>query len=1394
MRHSHSTPSGKRRRKESSDDDFADSDGLDQPNPVRTEELTVGRHSIRNAPRAVDYSTFDSDDGQTDDESEDAEEPGIFGNGKIDKIFMVRQASSGIEYLVSFQESSEPFSQWISRELLLEFPNANRSIQRFSEMEMEWSFYDTETHTFMISYKSPVHVIAHRPMNNDPASNSLEFLCQFTLEIGTAFVWEPPTADSPQNLIEHYMATRVCVINTRPDRPASCLVADPSTFASRDGSIPRDYQVEGVDWLLRCFCAKHGCILADEMGLGKTIQALVFLMHLNRATDWHGPHIIAVRTNTFAQWCSELERWSDLKYIAYTGGPETRDIMRDYQMPYFDDKGIARPNAYGFNVLLVTYDIFLKDFDLFKTVPWQILIIDEGHRIKNNEGKKHNAFVLLPVMHRIILTGTPIQSTLQELWTLLNFVSPEYFVDDSMFPEDDAESLDEDILNGLRRLIGPHLMRRSLLDVERSIVPKDERIAFLQLTRAQKQLTRLTRMHELWRVAPDDSKQESNMLMRICNHPFLIGGVEGFYASQAKMTKLQLMINSSAKFIFLDRVLPIFKRTGRSVLIFSQRLKVLKMLVEYCRLKKYTHELLIGSLTETEKKASISRFLDEERDVFIFLLSTRSGSEGLNLTKASITIIFDPDWNPQNDLQALGRNHRIGQTQKVDVIRLITYGTYEHDMFSRAQRKLRLWTTLLGDGQVSDPAAATPVRNPRTETQAAFVCNSLLGPSTRTVLEELGAMYAVATADHEIVRREEREIPEPPDISVCDEVDDGQMFEDVLHQSATVVKELPGTKFPELDLSLGMTDEEFLDQFPVDPALAASAVKHRNRVLQQRVQIDPKTAKRMIKCLEAQGYGAWETIHAALAEFCPIEQLVKFSQTAIFLHFRAMEPPRIALFPLLLRQLQNDIPNFDLAALCCSDRSEWYSIFSKRGAVLSEGTACKQISNFIHKTALAFLTDLEHHLLLAEYRKTGNADTFAYCRLPWKVDCSHTQDRELVQSLLAGRPIRTDMTRLGQVIHVIKQQLILRPMPIPSYVLPFWTEPEVQAILDALKNWGVAFQKAQERDAHARTGLLSKSSRDIQVLSHWLVQALSQRRADTQSALVIPDYISMSQKAPALLREPITISANEAMIVLKRIFLNDVTQRARETIRSKNPDLAKVVFGGHDWWTVSHCVTFFDKLLQFGMDSWAAILLSPELCFREHLTDNDMQYLRTFNKLDMKPESQLPVFLHNENRFYGWMKVIAGHAPRPPQQQQQQVQPRPPIPLAPRPPPAAIVHRAVVSRVIPPRAVPAASAPPPPPPPPPPQTEKPSLPSRILPFGGDMPPPLKVKPEILAQPPPRLPSPATVRKHAVIRKVVTTPSALARSVAFSLSEPPQVLFHCGDPAVTRKQINRKTRT
>jgi SNF2 family DNA or RNA helicase len=216
--------------------------------------------------------------------------------------------------------------------------------------------------------------------------------------------------------------------------------------------------------------------------------------------------------------------------------------------------------------MLVTYDILLKDVDVFVGIDWQIVIVDEGHRIKNSEGKKHKALSCINAMTRFILTGTPIQNSLPELYNLLHFVSPQSFTDMSLFPEDDIESIEDDIIQDLKTLIAAHLKRRSLADVEQTVLPKLERVAFLKLTDCQKTLIRLTKLQELSRVARggDETKGEAILIQRICNHPFLISGAREYFGRHLGISKSELLINLSAKLIFLDRILPVFKRNGNS--------------------------------------------------------------------------------------------------------------------------------------------------------------------------------------------------------------------------------------------------------------------------------------------------------------------------------------------------------------------------------------------------------------------------------------------------------------------------------------------------------------------------------------------------------------------------------------------------------------------------------------------------------------------------------------------------------------------------------------------------------------------------------------------------------------------------------------------------------------
>jgi SNF2 family DNA or RNA helicase len=228
-----------------------------------------------------------------------------------------------------------------------------------------------------------------------------------------------------------------------------------------------------------------------------------------------------------------------------------------------------------------------------------------------------------------------------ELWVLLNFVSPHIFDDASIFPEDDVE-----VFRDIQTKISSHLMRRSWVEVENSVIPKDERIIFLGSAVQQRKLFRLAIMKESWRLkATEDfnSLSFSNSLHHICIHSYLIPGADHYLARILQLPKIDLLVNCSAKLVFLDGILPLFKRLGKSVLIFSQRMKILNLLSKYCSLRKYTSEILMSELTNKEKQLAISQLCNQSNDVFIFLISTHSGAEGLNLTRASVTIIFDPD-------------------------------------------------------------------------------------------------------------------------------------------------------------------------------------------------------------------------------------------------------------------------------------------------------------------------------------------------------------------------------------------------------------------------------------------------------------------------------------------------------------------------------------------------------------------------------------------------------------------------------------------------------------------------------------------------------------------------------------------------------------------------------
>lgn len=299
---------------------------------------------------------------------------------------------------------------------------------------------------------------------------------------------------------------------------------------------------------------------------------------------------------------------------------------------------------------------------------------------------------------------TPIQNNMQELWTLLNFINPDTFDDLDVFLEEYGDIKSKESVDKLHKSIRPYILRRLKEDVEKSVPPKEETLIEVELTVLQKQYYRalyeknLKFLHRNKKSALD-GPSINNLAMQLrkcCNHPFLLNGVEDDVKAKGTTTDdIDLLVNASGKLVLLDKLLPRLKTDGHRILLFSQFKIMLDIIEDYLQLRDFKFERIDGSITGMKRQAAIDRFQSKDNNSarekpFIMLLSTRAGGVGINLTAADTCIIFDSDWNPQNDLQAQARCHRIGQTKHVKIYRLLTRKTYEMQMFHMSSMKMGL--------------------------------------------------------------------------------------------------------------------------------------------------------------------------------------------------------------------------------------------------------------------------------------------------------------------------------------------------------------------------------------------------------------------------------------------------------------------------------------------------------------------------------------------------------------------------------------------------------------------------------------------------------------------------------------------------------------------------------
>ncbi|KFB41670.1 AGAP010462-PA-like protein [Anopheles sinensis] len=469
----------------------------------------------------------------------------------------------------------------------------------------------------------------------------------------------------------------------------------------------KEYQIKGLEWLVSLFNNNLNGILADEMGLGKTIQTIALVTYLMEKKKNNGPYLVIVPLSTLSNWVLEFEKWAPaVGVVAYKGSPAGRRAVQN-QM-----------KATKFNVLLTTYEYVIKDKAVLAKISWKYMIIDEGHRMKNHHCKLTqvlNTHYNAP--HRLLLTGTPLQNKLPELWALLNFLLPSIFKSCSTFEQwfnapfattgEKVELNEEEtilIIRRLHKVLRPFLLRRLKKEVESQLPDKVEYIIKCDMSGLQRVLYKhmqskgvlLTDGSEKGNKGKGGAKALMNtivQLRKLCNHPFMFQHIEEKYCDhigvQGTVTGPDLY-RTSGKFELLDRILPKLKATGHRVLLFCQMTQCMTIIEDYLSWRGFGYLRLDGTTKSEERGDLLKKFNSKNSDYFLFLLSTRAGGLGLNLQTADTVVIFDSDWNPHQDLQAQDRAHRIGQRNEVRVLRLMTVNSVEERILAAARYKLNM--------------------------------------------------------------------------------------------------------------------------------------------------------------------------------------------------------------------------------------------------------------------------------------------------------------------------------------------------------------------------------------------------------------------------------------------------------------------------------------------------------------------------------------------------------------------------------------------------------------------------------------------------------------------------------------------------------------------------------
>lgn len=701
------------------------------------------RFSTRNASRVSNYKE-DDDDSMFEDDPEEMTQNYWVGNAPEEDdrpavdVVLNHRLKEGVdlhnpdldrhhfEFYIKWQGKSHYHATWETsedlvncrstrrldnyvRKILSEEVRLNAGYDIPPEDREKWNLDRERDVDAIEDYKIVERVIAMRDEDEGP-----EYLVKWKRLFYDSCTWESEELVSQiaQREIDRFLdrSSRPPISDKNESNPATrkqfeTIKGTPSFL--QNGEL-KEFQVKGLNFMAFNWVKNRNVVLADEMGLGKTVQTVAFMNWMRHVRHQHGPFVVVVPLSTMPSWAETFDNWTpDLNYVVYNGNEAARNVLREHELMV--DGNPKRPK---FNVLLTTYEYVLQDSAFLSQFKWQFMAIDEAHRLKNRDSQLYIKLLEFRAPARLLITGTPIQNNLAELSALLDFLNPGV-VDIDVDMDLNADAASEKLAD-LTKAIQPFMLRRTKSKVESDLPPKTEKIIRVELSDVQLEYYKniLTKNYAALNDGAKGQKQSLlNIMMELkkaSNHPFMFPTAETkiLDGSTRREDVLRAMITSSGKMMLLDQLLAKLRRDGHRVLIFSQMVKMLDILGDYMEYRGYSYQRLDGTIPAASRRLAIEHYNAPQSNDFSFILSTRAGGLGINLMTADTVVLFDSDWNPQADLQAMARAHRIGQTRPVSVYRLVSKDTVEEEVIERARNKLLLeWITIqrgVTDKEASD--------------------------------------------------------------------------------------------------------------------------------------------------------------------------------------------------------------------------------------------------------------------------------------------------------------------------------------------------------------------------------------------------------------------------------------------------------------------------------------------------------------------------------------------------------------------------------------------------------------------------------------------------------------------------------------------------------------------